>query len=192
MLAIVRRELGVMALAAALVIVGLALRAAFGHRRAGTDRAVRTVPRSTCAAVEHERLALAVVHRDHGADRRSCGRRPGRSSRRSQTSQASASSSTGTPWPVWSRPRRTSRSAGRLEANRRESSPWSARRMLTAKRRRSRDDGSVRDVLSKHTSSSSGSSESDVTALVVMPAGPSEPLAVTTATPVGKWPMTSR
>jgi hypothetical protein len=50
----------------------------------------------------------------------------------------------------------------------------------------------VRDVLSKQTSSSNGSSDSDVTALVVMPAGPSGPAAVTIATPVARRLATSR
>jgi hypothetical protein len=50
----------------------------------------------------------------------------------------------------------------------------------------------VREALSKHTSSSTGSSDSEVTALVVIPAGPRDPLAVTIATPVAKWPTTSR
>jgi hypothetical protein len=47
-------------------------------------------------------------------------------------------------------------------------------------------------VLSKQTSSSSGSSETDVIAFVVSPVGPSGPLHVTIATPVAKWPMTCR
>ena len=46
----------------------------------------------------------------------------------------------------------------------------------------------MRDALSKQTSSSSGSSESELTALVVSPAGPSAPVAVTIATPVAKLP----
>ena len=48
--------------------------------------------------------------------------------------------------------------------------------------------GSVREARSKQTSSSTGSSESDATAFVVRPAGPSGPWQVTTVTPVGKWP----
>jgi hypothetical protein len=50
----------------------------------------------------------------------------------------------------------------------------------------------VREPLSKQTSSSSGSSDSDVIAFVVSPAGPSGPRQVTTATPVAKLPMTWR
>jgi hypothetical protein len=59
-------------------------------------------------------------------------------------------------------------------------------------RRASRTAGSEREVLSKQTSSSSGSRESEVIALVVNPVGPSGPLHVTIATPVAKWPMTCR
>ena len=50
----------------------------------------------------------------------------------------------------------------------------------------------VRESLSKQTSSSTGSSESEVIALVVRPAWPLAPLAVTTATPVGNEPIASR
>ncbi len=50
------------------------------------------------------------------------------------------------------------------------------------------DEGSVRAVLSKQTSTSSGSSESEQTALAVMP----PPGAVMMATPVGKRPKASR
>ena len=82
--------------------------------------------------------------------------------------------------------------ATRLEANTRASSSWPARRTLTANRRASRTAGSVREELSKQTSSSSGSSETDVIAFVVRPVGPSGPLHVTIATPVAKLPMTCR
>ena len=64
--------------------------------------------------------------------------------------------------------------------------------MFTEKRPASRTAGSVRDVLSKQTSSSGGSSDTEVMALVVRPEGPSGPAHATTATPVAKWPMTSR
>jgi hypothetical protein len=46
--------------------------------------------------------------------------------------------------------------------------------------------------LSKQTSSSSGLSDSEVSAFVVSPAGPSGPSQVTIATPVAKLPMTWR
>ena len=50
----------------------------------------------------------------------------------------------------------------------------------------------MRASLSKHTSTSSGSSDSEQTALAVIPTGPSGPRAVTTVTPVAKRPMTAR
>src|SRR3954454_5667646 len=109
---------------------------------------------------------------------------------RSHASQASAPSSTGTPCAsMWVAASNFSR-ATRLEANTRATSSWPARSTLTQKRRASRTAGSVRDVLSKQTSSSSGSSDTDVTAFVVRPVGPSRPLQATIATPVAKWPMT--
>ena len=59
---------------------------------------------------------------------------------------------------------------------------------FTAKRREARTTSSVRERASKHTSSRRGSSDSDVTAFVVRPAGPSGPIVVTTVTPVANWP----
>jgi hypothetical protein len=79
-----------------------------------------------------------------------------------------------------------------LDANTVASSSSPARRTLTAKRRDRRTISSVRDRVSKHTIISSGSSDSEVTALVVMPPGPSGPIAVTIATPVGNRPIVSR
>jgi len=52
---------------------------------------------------------------------------------------------------------------------------------------------SVRLPRSKQTRMSGGSSDSEVTALAVVPTGaPSAPIDVTTVTPVAKWPMASR
>ena len=48
------------------------------------------------------------------------------------------------------------------------------------------------DVRSKHTSSSSGSSESDVRAFIVQPVGPSALIVVITPTPVAQWLITPR
>jgi hypothetical protein len=46
---------------------------------------------------------------------------------------------------------------------------------------------------SKQTRMSGGSSDSEVTALAVVPTGvPSAPIDVITVTPVAKWPMASR
>ena len=52
---------------------------------------------------------------------------------------------------------------------------------------------SVRLPRSKQTSTSGGSSDSEVTALAVVPTGlPSAPSEVTIVTPVAKWPMAWR
>jgi hypothetical protein len=98
----------------------------------------------------------------------------------------------GTPWSTVCVTARNFSAATRLEAKTRARSSCPSRSTLTAKRRASRTTGSVREALSKQTSSSTGSSDSEVTAFVVMPAGPRDPLAVTIATPVVKWPTTSR
>src|SRR6478672_8536998 len=82
--------------------------------------------------------------------------------------------------------------SGALEANSRARSSWPAASTLTPKRSVSRTTLSVRAVLSKHTSSSSGSSDSEQTALAVIPTGPSPEVAVTTVTPVAKVPITDR
>ena len=50
----------------------------------------------------------------------------------------------------------------------------------------------MRALSSRHTSISSGSSESEQIAFAVMPAGPSGPLVVTTVTPVAKWLIADR
>ena len=84
------------------------------------------------------------------------------------------------------------RSTGILEANWPATPDWPALRTFTAKRRAWRTTGRVRASLSKHTSSSSGSSDREHSALVVIPNAPSALCAVTTATPVVKWPMTAR
>ncbi len=113
-----------------------------------------------------------------------------RSSR--QPTQASVPSITGRPsWTVCGTPANLA-SSGALEANRRASSSWPAPSTLTPKRRVPRTTCSVRAPLSKPTSSSSGSSESDATALAVMPTGPAAPVAVITVTPVAKLPITER
>src|SRR5215213_760765 len=117
---------------------------------------------------------------------------PATSSRSSHTNHASAPSSTGTPCATVWVARANFSSATRFDAKTLATSCWPARSTLTAKRRDSRTTGSVRESLSKHTSSSTGSSESDVIAFVVSPAWPLGPLAVTTATPVGNEPIALR
>ena len=82
--------------------------------------------------------------------------------------------------------------SGSLDAKTRDNVPWSARSMFSPKRPTSRTIGSVRASLSKQTSTSSGLSDSEHTALAVIPTGPRSPTPVTTATPVGKWPKRER
>ena len=65
-------------------------------------------------------------------------------------------------------------------------------RMLTREAPASRTIGSVRAWFSKHTSASSGSSDSEQIAFAVMPPAPLGPALVITATPVAKRPNTSR
>ncbi len=64
--------------------------------------------------------------------------------------------------------------------------------MLMQKRSDSRTACSVRELRSKQTSASGGSSESDVRAFAVAPAGPSSPCAVITLTPVAQKPIRHR
>ena len=51
---------------------------------------------------------------------------------------------------------------------------------------------SVRELRSKQTTTSGGSSDSEATALAVIPDGPSGPKLVIAVTPVAKRPQTSR
>ena len=60
------------------------------------------------------------------------------------------------------------------------------------KRSDSRTAASVRELRSKQTSASGGSSESELSALAVAPAGPSSPCAVITLTPVAQKPIRRR
>src|SRR5690606_28160896 len=111
-----------------------------------------------------------------------------------QSNQASAPSSTGAP--VVSRRYATPRnfSAASPPANRRASASWSAARTLMAKPCAARIRGCVSDPFSTHASTSGGSNETDATAFAVNPYGrpASISIAVTTATPVAKWPITRR
>ena len=108
---------------------------------------------------------------------------PGSSSVNEHAIHAAAPSSTGTPCSSTCVTDANFSAGIAFEANTRASSPWSAASTLTPKRSDDRTAGSVRDPLSKQTSSRSGSRESDVTAFVVSPAGPSGPKVVTTVTP---------
>src|SRR2546423_13161923 len=64
--------------------------------------------------------------------------------------------------------------------------------MLTAKWPLSRMAGQVDDECAMHTSTSGGSSDTDVKELAARPDGPSGPWPVTTVTPVAKCPRTVR
>ena len=64
--------------------------------------------------------------------------------------------------------------------------------MLTANLPASRTIGSVRARFSMQTSASNGSSDSEHSALAVMPPAPAGPALVITATPVANRPNTSR
>ena len=82
---------------------------------------------------------------------------------------------------------KSEKSFGPGAAKRRESSSCSSRRMLTAKQRFFLE--MIRDVrarFSTATSTSGGSSESEATALAVIPCTPAIPPVVTTVTPVAK------
>ena len=75
---------------------------------------------------------------------------------------------------------------------RREVSSWCEANTLTQKRPESRISGHVVEVFAGQNRIIGGSSDTDVTELADIPAGPRGPLAVTTVTPVGRWPSTSR
>jgi hypothetical protein len=79
-----------------------------------------------------------------------------------------------------------------LEANTRATSSCAALSTFTPKRPASRTIGSVLASFSKQTSASSGSSDSEHSALAVIPPSPAGPALVITATPVAKRPNTSR
>src|SRR4051794_17896688 len=86
-------------------------------------------------------------------------------------------------WAGKSAPRRANSSA---------TSCWRRCRMLTAKRWLAVAFSSVREPCARETSTSSGSSETEVNELSVMPAGWPWCSLVTTQTPVAKAPTTSR
>ena len=69
---------------------------------------------------------------------------------------------------------------------------WSSARMLIAKWPASCIACPVCDVRFMQMSIIGGSTESEVTALAVVPYGVPSTIAVTTVTPLAKWPTTSR
>ena len=118
---------------------------------------------------------------------------PGRSSSSSQAIQASARSSTGTPWRlgVGDAPELLAADALGGE-HRRELLVAGAQDVDREAPRRAHHLQRARARLEADEQQAAGRSDSDVTAFVVMPAGPSGPVAVTTVTPVAKWPIVSR
>ena len=159
-------------------------RAGMQVRRAETRSSLQTAGpglRRTCRRRrrKHERLALGVgveVGDLADADRVVAAGAAARADRRPATQRAvEHGHAVGTSWVTVSN--FSSRHA--LGGEHGARSAWPARSMLTAKRRASRSAGSVREALSKQTSSSSGSSDSDVSAFVVRPVGPSSLWQVT-------------
>ena len=74
---------------------------------------------------------------------------------------------------------------GALLAKPRASASWPAPSTLTPKAPLARTTSSVREPRSRQASISGGSSESEVTAFAVAPAGPPSPVAVTIVTALG-------
>src|SRR5687767_12241405 len=111
---------------------------------------------------------------------------PGSSSRTGPATHAPAPSSTGTPACSRHSTSRNFSSCASLPEKRTAVASWSAARTFTASRPCSRTAASVREPRSRHTNTSIGSSDREVKALVVRPAGPR---VVTTVTPVANWPI---
>ena len=115
---------------------------------------------------------------------------PGKLSWTSQRKYAIVSSSTGSSWAGSSGTPANLSGAGR--AKRSASSSWPSPRTLTTKHLAPSIAVCVGSLLAMQTSSSTGSSERDATALAVIPAGLSSCSVVITVTPVAKWPIASR
>ncbi len=81
---------------------------------------------------------------------------------------------------------------GPWAANTRHTASWSSLRMLTQKAPASRTRGHVDDRVAMQTATKGGSSETDVNELTARPRGSPPTEAVTTVTPVAKWPSTWR
>jgi hypothetical protein len=106
---------------------------------------------------------------------------------RRQSSQQATPSRIGAPVdPVrWATSRNAAQPRGRVgEANRRDSHSWSASRTLIAKTPLRVIVRAADDLLLRQTSTSGGTSETDVNAFAVTPHGGSTPAEVTTVTPV--------
>jgi hypothetical protein len=79
-----------------------------------------------------------------------------------------------------------------LVANTRQRASWSSERMLAQNTRVRWILGQLVEVRDGANTTSGGSSDRALKAWQVNPAGPSASAVVTTATPVAKWPSTSR
>src|SRR6185437_1905471 len=115
---------------------------------------------------------------------------PGKRSCTSHTNHAAAPASTGSSWPGSSAT--PSNLSGDGVANVRAIPSCPSRRTLTANRLLCSSARCVGIRLLTQTSSRIGSSDTDATALAVMPARPSSVTVVTTVTPVAKCAIASR
>src|SRR5580704_9630901 len=111
----------------------------------------------------------------------------------SQSIQATTSSRIGEPPGEACHGTPAKRFAPVPTAKERHTASWSAARTLTQNLPISRMCGNVEDFLAGRNATSGGSRETEVNEPTTMPCGvPSGSHAVATATPVGKWPSTSR
>ncbi len=108
-----------------------------------------------------------------------------------QVVHASASSSTGTSWTIWWDTSVKRSAEGRVAKPVASSTPL-ASSTLTENRPASRISTRVADRLPTQASTSSGSRESEVTALAVMPVGPAGVTVASTVTPEASWAKTER
>ena len=107
------------------------------------------------------------------------------------STQASVPSSTGVPAVPRCQPTPANLSPPDT-ANVRQSASWCSARMFTQKAPAAEIRGQLVEVLAGARATSGGSSESEVKAWQVKPTGRPSSIAVTTVTPVAKWPSASR
>src|SRR5688500_3578989 len=117
---------------------------------------------------------------------------PSCSTWRRQSIHANAPSSTGEPVPgAGDQPTPVNLSAPRA-AKARHTASWPSSRMFTQKPSASRMRAQLVDELAGQKRTSGGSSDNEVNDCTVRPAGSPSAMAVTTATPLQKWPRTWR
>src|SRR5829696_8988350 len=109
----------------------------------------------------------------------------------SQSTHASTSLSRGLPVEAGCQPIPENLSPP-LAAKTRQTSSWSSARTFTQNMPASRMVGQLLELLLAPKPTRGGSSETEKKEPTARPAGPSPPMAVTTVTPVGKWPRTVR